>query len=178
MLTNILIALAVILVLGFLFVATRTNDFRIERKATIAAPPSAIFPLVNDFQQWQTWSPWEKIDPALKRTFSGSPAGVGSVYDWLGNNEVGEGRMTITESKSNEYIRVKMEFLKPFKGLGTTEFVFTPNANGTTVAWSMTGEKGLLGKFMHLVMDMDKMIGGNYDKGLADLKILSEQISA
>jgi len=129
---------------------------------------------VNDFHQWEAWNPWGKIDPAMKQTYEGAPAGTGAIYTWAGNNEVGEGRMTIMESRPSELIRVKLEFFKPFAGTNTAEFTFKPEANQTMVTWSMFGEKNFMAKAIHLFMNMDRMIGGQFETGLAQMKSVVE----
>ena len=174
MLKKILIALAVIIVVLVVIVALQPSDFRVTRSTTISAPPPAVFIQVNDFHKWQAWNPWGKIDPAMKQTYEGAPAGTGAIYTWSGNNEVGEGRMTITDSRPNELIRVKLEFFKPFAGTNTGDFTFKPEGNQTLVTWSMFGEKNFMAKAIHLVMNMDKMIGGQFEKGLADMKSVVE----
>ncbi len=170
MLNIILIALAVIVAVFVVVVAMQSADFRITRSATISAPPEAVFALVNDFHKWEAWSPWEKLDPALKRVYEGPSAGTGSVYSWAGNSQAGEGRMTITESRPSELIRINLEFLKPFKATNTTEFTFKPEFNQTVVTWSMTGKKNFLFKAVHLLMNMEKMVGGDFEKGLVAMK--------
>jgi hypothetical protein len=174
MLKIILIALAVIIVAFVIVVALQPKEFRVARSATMSAPPSAVFAQVNDFHKWQPWNPWGKIDPAMKQTYEGAPAGVGAIYTWVGNNEVGEGRMTITESRPSELIGVKLEFFKPFAATNTAEFTFKPEGNQTAVTWSMFGEKNFMAKAIHLFISMDKMIGGQFEKGLADMKAVAE----
>jgi uncharacterized protein YndB with AHSA1/START domain len=169
-LKKILIALAVIIVVLVVIVALQPSDFRVTRSTTISAPPPAVFTQVNDFHKWQAWNPWGKIDPAMKQTYEGAPAGTGAIYTWSGNNEVGEGRMTITDSRPNDLIRVKLEFFKPFAATNTADFTFKPEGNQTVVSWSMFGDKNFMAKAIQLVMNMDKMIGGQFEKGLADMK--------
>lgn len=164
-----------VLVIGFVaVVAMQPDDFVITRSAAIAAPASEVFDEVNDFHQWQAWSPWEKLDPALKRSYAGPPAGKGATYSWVGNDEVGEGNMIITESRPSELIRIKLEFIKPFAATNTTEFKFDPEGERTTVAWSMSGKNNFMGKAFCLFMDMDAMVGGDFEKGLASLKSIVE----
>jgi uncharacterized protein YndB with AHSA1/START domain len=170
MLKTILVALAVIIVVLVVIVALQPSDFRVARSTTISAPPPAVFAQVNDFHKWEAWNPWGKIDPAMKQTYEGALAGPGAIYTWSGNNEVGEGRMTITDSRPSDLIRVKLEFFKPFAATNTAEFAFKPEGNQTLVTWSMFGEKNFMAKAVHLVMNMDKMIGGQFEKGLADMK--------
>lgn len=174
MLTKVLVAIAVIVVVLVIVVALQPSEFRVARSTTISAPPAAVFAQVNDFHRWEAWNPWGKMDPAMKQTYEGAPSGVGAVYAWAGNNEVGEGRMTITESRPSDLIRINMEFLKPFAANSTAEFTFKPEGNQTAVTWSMTGAKNFMAKAIHLFMNMDKMIGGQFDKGLADMKRLVE----
>ena len=170
MLKKILIALAVIIVVLVIIVALQPSEFRVARSTSIAAPAPAVFAQVNDFHKWPAWNPWGKIDPAMKQSYEGARAGTGAIYTWSGNNEVGEGRMTITESRPNELIRVKLEFFKPFAATNTADFTFKSEGNQTLVTWSMFDEKNFMAKAVHLVMNMDKMIGGQFEKGLADMK--------
>jgi len=174
MFKKILIALAAIIALFLVVVAMQPSDFRIERAATISAPPAAVFAQVNDFHKWEAWSPWEKLDPAMKKNFEGAAAGTGAIYSWIGNSEVGEGRMTITESRPNELIGIKLEFLKPFAATNTTEFVFKPAGDQTAVTWSMFGKNNFMSKAFGLFMNMDKMIGTDFEKGLAQMKVVAE----
>jgi hypothetical protein len=163
------------IVLFVIVVAMRPNEFRVARTATMAAPAGRIFPHVNDFHKWQAWSPYDKRDPDMKRTYDGAPAGVGAVYGWNGDNNVGEGRSTIVESKEPELIRIKLEFFRPFKGTNQGEFTFQPSGSGTAVTWALEGKYNFITKAMGLVMSMDKMIGGDFEQGLANLKTIVEQ---
>lgn len=174
MLKKILIALAVIVIVCVGVVAIQPSEFRVTRTATISAPAPAVFAQVNDFHNWEAWSPWAKLDPAMKQTYEGAPAGAGAVYTWAGNHEVGEGRMTMTESRPSELIRIKLEFVKPFRGTNIAEFTFKPAADQTAVTWSMTGQKNFVAKAIHLFMSMDKMVGGYFEKGLAQMKSVVE----
>lgn len=174
MITNILIALAVIVVLLVIVVATRPADFRVTRSATISAPPETVFAQVNDLRKWEAWSPWEKIDPALRRTFEGPSAGTGAIYRWVGNKKVGEGSMTITESRPGELVRFKLEFLKPFKATNTAEFTFKPQGNQTVVTWGIFGKNNFMSKAVGLFMNMDKMVGSQLEQGLAQMKSVAE----
>jgi uncharacterized protein YndB with AHSA1/START domain len=171
---RVLIALAVIVAGALVVVATRPTEFRVTRTARIAAPPAAVFAQVNDFRKWDAWNPWAKIDPAMKQSYEGSPAGVGAVYTWVGNAQVGEGRMTLTESRPNELIRIKMEFFKPFAATSSAEFTFKPEGDQTVVTWSMEGRNNFMAKAVHLVMNMDRMIGGQFEKGLTQMKAVAE----
>ena len=174
MLKTILIVVAVFVVVFLIVVAMQPAEFRVTRSATMSAPPPPVFAQVNDFRKWEAWSPWEKLDPTLKRTFEGPSAGTGAVYRWVGNKKVGEGNMTITESRPSDLIRIRLEFIKPFASICTTEFVFKPEASGTATTWSMTGKNNFIAKAMHLFMNIDKMVGGDFEKGLAQLKAVSE----
>ena len=132
-LMKVLVALALVLVAFAILIATRPSEFRVARSATMSAPPAAVFVQVNDFQNWANWSPWEKLDPNMKRSFEGPSAGTGAVYRWAGDKNVGEGSMTITESRPSDLIRIRLEFLKPFAATNTTEFTFTPQGDQTAV---------------------------------------------
>jgi len=176
MLKKILIGLAVVIVVFVIVVATRPSDYRVSRSATIAAPPAAVFPHVNELKKWDPWSPWMKLDPNAKSTFEGSAAGKGAAMSWAGNNEVGEGKMTITESKPNELVHFHLEFYKPMTGTSEAEFTFKPEGNGTTITWSMTGKNNFIAKAMCMFMDMDKMVGGQFEKGLASIKSIVESV--
>ena len=165
MLKIILIAIPVIIVAFLIVVAMQPSDFRVTRSATFAAPPEAVFPHVNELKKWEAWNPWGKIDPTMKLTYEGPASGVGAAYAWVGNNQVGEGRMSITESRSNERIQFKLEFFKPMAGVSTAEFTFKPQGNQTEVTWDMTGKNNFIAKAMCLFMNMDKMIGGAIREG-------------
>jgi hypothetical protein len=170
----ILLGIAAVILLFIGIVAMQPADFRITRKATMAAPPATVFAQVNDFHLWQEWSPWAKMDPAMKSTYGGAAAGTGANYSWVGNKQVGEGRMTILESNPNEFIRIQLEFLKPFKATNMAEFTFHPEGAHTAVTWSMLGKKGFLFKAFGLIMNMDKMVGNDFEKGLAAMKTIVE----
>lgn len=174
MIAKILIALAVIILIFVIVVASRPADFSYSRSATIAAPSASVFPHVNDLHKWQAWSPWAKKNPAAKNSFEGPPAGVGASMSWAGNNDVGEGTMTITESQPNESLEIKLEFRKPFAGTNLAEFTFKPEGNQTHVTWTMTGKNTFFFKAFSLFVDCDKMIGGDFEKGLANLKKIVE----
>ena len=171
---GLLVALIAIL---FLTVAMQPADFSVTRSATIAAPPATVFPLVNNFHTWEQWSPWAQIDPAMKTTYEGPESGVGAVYSWVGNSEVGEGRMAITESIANEKILIDLEFKAPFEATNVTEFNFAPEGEGTKVTWTMTGTNNFIGKAFGLLMDMDAMVGTSFEQGLADMKAAAEGTS-
>lgn len=173
----ILIALGAIVVLigGFaLIVALKSPEFRMTRSVTMAAPPVAVFAQVNDFHKWEAWSPWAKLDPAAKNTFEGPAAGTGAIFRWAGNDQVGEGSMTITESRPNELVRMQLDFLKPMAATNSAEFTFVPTGNGTTVTWSMYGTNSFICRAVCMFMDMDKMVGGQFEQGLASMKAIVE----
>jgi hypothetical protein len=156
-------------------VALQPNDYRVTRSATMAAPAEEVFSHVNDFHKWNAWSPWAKLDPDAKNSFEGSEAGEGAVFRWSGNDEVGEGSLTILESKPNEHIGMKLEFIRPFPDSCLTEFDFQPAGNETKVTWTMLGRHpGFVSKAFCFVMNMDKMIGRDFDKGLANIKAIVE----
>lgn len=168
------IVIAAVIVLFVAVAATRPADFRITRNTLISAPPPVVFAQVNDFHKWDGWSPWAKLDPGMKTTYEGPAAGTGAVYSWVGNSKVGEGRMTIADSRPSDLVRIKLEFMKPFAATNTAEFTFQPQGNQTAVTWSMTGKKNFVTKAMGLVMNMDKMVGGQFEQGLAQMKSAAE----
>ena len=171
MLKKILIGIVVVFLI---IVATRPADFRVTRSTTISAPAPAVFAQVNGLKKWEAWSPWAKIDPNMKQTYEGPASGVGAISRWAGNNEVGEGHMTITESRPNELVRFNLEFFKPMAGTSTAEFTFKPEGNQTTVTWSMAGKNNFIAKAMCMFMNMDKMVGGQFEQGLAAMKSIVE----
>jgi hypothetical protein len=170
------LAVLVVLVGGFaVVVALQPSTYRVVRSTTISAAPADVFAQVNDFHNWEAWSPWAKLDPAAKNTFEGPSSGTGAGFAWSGNDKVGEGRMTILESRPNELVRIKLEFIKPFESACTTEFTLKPQGDQTEVTWSMAGENGFVGKAFCLFMDMDKTVGGDFEKGLAQMKAIAER---
>jgi Polyketide cyclase / dehydrase and lipid transport len=174
-LSKILIGLAVLVVVFVAVVAMQPSEFRVVRNATIAAPAPVVFAEVNDFRKWEAWSPWAKLDPAMQKTYTGAPAGAGAVYAWSGNGEVGEGRTTITESRPGDLVRIRLEFVRPFAVTNDVEFTFKPDGDRTAVTWSMTGRNGFMAKAAGLFMDMDKMVGDQFESGLAQLKAVAEK---
>lgn len=166
--------LGLIVVLAVI-VATRPSSFQVSRSTTVSAPPAELFALVHDFHNFAEWSPWEKLDPSMKRTFSGPPRGVGAKYEWVGNDQVGEGSMTIERETPDAEVVIELHFIKPFSALNTTTFAFAPaGADTTTVTWSMSGHNDFFGKAFSLVMNMDKMVGGDFERGLATMKSIAE----
>ena len=175
--STVLIIIAVLLAIAIaaaLMVASAKPDtFRVQRSAVIAAAPQTIFPLIADFHRWAGWSPWEHRDPAMKRTFEGPASGVGAVYAWDGNRNVGAGRMEIVEAAPSRIV-IKLDFIKPFEGHNIAEFALRPLTSATEIVWTMHGPAPLLSKIMQLVMNMDKMIGKDFEAGLAGMKRLAE----
>ncbi len=171
------IAALLALVLGAVLImaAARPNQFSIARSTLVNAPPEVIYPLIDDFHQWVAWSPYEHRDPAMKRSYGGSARGKGAVYQWEGNNQVGSGRMEILESSAPAKILIKLDFFKPFEGHNTAEFTMLPQGDATSVRWLMHGPLPFLGKIMHLFINMDNMIGKDFESGLANLKRFAEK---
>jgi hypothetical protein len=174
MLKKILIVFLLLVVVFCIAVAMRPADFRISRSAVMSASASEIFPHVNDLHKWDAWSPWAKLDPNMQVTHGGSPAGEGATYHWVGNKEVGEGKMTITQSKPPELVSLRLDFIKPMTATSQTDFTFEPAPRGTLVTWTMTGKNNFIAKAAHMVMNIDKMLGGDFEKGLAQLKSVVE----
>lgn len=174
MLKKILLGVAVALVALAAFVFTRPAAFSVQRSITIQSPADLPFALVNDFHRWAAWSPWEKKDPGMTRTFTGADAGLDAMYEWAGNKNVGAGRMTILESKPAERIRIRLEFLTPFEAQNTTTFTFTPSGSDVTVTWRMEGRNEFFGKLFSLFVDMDQAIGKDFEAGLANMKAAAE----
>lgn len=171
MLWTILILFALAIGGLLAYASTKPDEFRTERSALMMAPPSFIFHEVNDFHKWYTWSPWAKLDPNCKNTFEGPESGEGSSFAWDGDRNVGAGKMTILESRPDEYIRLRLDFYKPMKGTSILEFTFKPeNARQTLVTWRMHGPSNLLGKLVSVFINCEKMTGDMYEKGLANLK--------
>jgi uncharacterized protein YndB with AHSA1/START domain len=156
------------------FAASRSDRFTIMRSASIKAPPQRVFPLINDFDAWQAWSPWERLDPELKRKRSGSASGIGSVYEWEGNKKVGAGRMEIVESTPPERVAIQLDFLRPFKARNLTEFTLTPAGDATNVTWAMHGHSPYMARVFGVFVNMDKVIGRDFEKGLASMKEAAE----
>ncbi|HYZ87909.1 MAG TPA: SRPBCC family protein [Myxococcales bacterium] len=175
---KILLVLAAILVALSLFVATRPGTYRVSRAIVIAAPPAVVYTQVADFHRWDAWSPWAKLDPAMKTTFAGPVAAPGSSYAWAGNGKVGEGRMTIVDATPGERIAIRLEFIKPMPGTSSTVFSFVPLASATQTTWTMEGQHNFVGKAFSLVADMDKMIGTDFEKGLEQLKTVAESAAS
>ncbi len=165
------IAIATVLILA----AAKPNTFSVERAIDIKSPPQKIFPLISDFRQWRSWSPYENRDPALKRSYSGAESGKGAVYAWEGNRNVGSGRMEILQAPPPAAVVIKLDFFKPFEGHNIAEFIMLPQGDSTRLTWRMHGPAPLLSRVMQVFMDMDRMIGKDFEAGLANLKQLTEK---
>lgn len=170
-----LFVLLVLIVGGFCtYIALLPNEFQVQRSITIHNDPSVVFAHVNDFHKWDAWSPWAKLDPNSKVTFSGPDAGEGAHFTWNGNDEVGEGDMTIVSSQPHESIGIKLHFVRPMEDTADVKFTFDPTDDGTVVTWTMSGQNNFVGKIFCLFMNMDKMVGGDFEKGLASMKLVAE----
>jgi carbon monoxide dehydrogenase subunit G len=174
MVRKVLAVSGVVVALSVAFVASRPSAFAVERSTSVDAPPAVVYGLIQDFHVWESWSPWAKLDPAMKTTYGGPEVGVGATYAWEGNNEVGAGKMTIADAKPNEAVGITLDFLRPIAATNRTDFLLTPEGRGTKVTWHMSGHNGFVGKAFGLFMDMDKMVGKDFEKGLAQLKPLAE----
>ena len=171
-----IVIVVVALIAGVLgFAATKPDTFRVQRAAGIKAPPEKIFALINDFGRWSAWSPWEKKDPAMKRTFVATTSGKGAVYAWEGNKDVGQGRMEIAESVPPSRIRIKLDFVKPFEARNIVEFTLEPKGDITNVTWSMQGDSPYIAKVIQVFISMDSMVGKDFEAGLASLKAIAEK---
>jgi uncharacterized protein YndB with AHSA1/START domain len=165
------IAIAAVLILA----ATKPGTLRVQRSVSIKAPAETIFPLIHDFQQWRSWSPYENKDPAMKRTYGGAERGTGAVYAWDGDKNVGSGRMEILEASAPHKIVIKLDFFTPFEGHNTAEFTMLPQGDGTHVTWVMSGCSNFMARLIQVFMNLDKMIGKDFEAGLANLKKLTEK---
>lgn len=166
----LLVLIAVVLIVA----STKPAEFSIQRSQMMSAPPSAPFAQVNDFKNWSAWSPWEKLDPNMRHIFEGPPMGVGSSHSWSGNNKAGEGKATITDSRPHESIRMRLEFVRPFKATNEVVFLFQPTGQQTNVTWLMNGKNNFMGKIVCVFMNMDKMVGTDFEKGLSAMKSIVE----
>ncbi len=174
MIKKILIGLVALIAILCVVASFQPGVMNVTRSATIAAPPATVFKIVNDFRQWDAWSPWAKLDPNMKKSLEGPPEGAGAVYKWSGNMEVGEGTTTLVESKPNEKVVMKLAFVKPMEGTSDVEFTFAPEGEGTKVIWNMKSDVPFVGKIFGLFMDCEKMCGDQFNEGLANLKKLAE----
>ena len=173
-LKRLLVGLVLLVGAAAVVVWFQPDDYRLTRSAVIAAPAAKIFPHVNDLRQWEDWSPWAKLDPAAKVTFSGPQSGPGASFQWDGNDKVGAGTMTITESRPNERVATRTDFVKPFAGTSQSDFIFSQTGDQTNVIWTMTGKQNFIAKAICLVMNMEQTVGPDFEKGLAQLKRVSE----
>ena len=175
MIKTIAIVLVLLIAALLIYAATKPDSFRIERSTTIKAPPEKIFALIDDFHQWEAWSPWEKIDPALKRTYSGEANGVGAVYEWSGNKDIGQGRMEIVESVPSAKVMLKLDFVTPFEAHNKVDFTLAQQGDVTKVTQAMYGPSPYISKLMTIFFSMEKMVGKKYEEGLANLKAIAEK---
>jgi hypothetical protein len=171
---KVLAVVALVLIAFLGFVATRPATFEIKRSLLINAPPEVVFDQVDDFKSWNAWSPWEQLDPSMQKTYNEVPSGVGASYHWVGNKDTGEGAMKITEATAPSHLGIDLDFIKPFEAHNRTNFNFEKTGEGTTVTWAMSGTNNFMGKLMHVFMDMDKMVGPEFEKGLASMKTVAE----
>jgi carbon monoxide dehydrogenase subunit G len=175
MLKTIAIIVVAVIAIVLIYAATRPDTFRVERTVAIKAPPDKIFAILNDFQKWPAWSPYEKKDPAMKRRLSGAASGKGSVYEWEGNKDIGQGRMEIMDTAPPSKVTIKIDFLKPMEAHNTVEFIVEPKGDATNVTWAIYGPSPYLSKLMGLFFNFDRMIGKDFEAGLADLKAMAEK---
>ena len=173
MLKIIAVVIVLLIVAILAFAATKPDSFTVKRSISIKAPPQKIAAMIDDFHNWGSWSPWEKLDPALKRTYSGAANGKGAVYDWTGNSKVGTGRMEILDTSAAK-TTIKLDFLKPFEAHNIAEFTLEPSGDSTNVIWTMNGASPFMMKVMGVFMNMDKTIGKDFEAGLANLKRVTE----
>lgn len=175
MLKTIVIAIGVLLAALLGWAATKPDTFRVERSATIKAPPEKLLPLISDFRNWRAWSPYEDLEPGMKRTLSGPPSGKGAVYAWEGEGKAGAGRMEITEVAPASRVTIQLDFSKPFESHNTAEFTMQPQGDATKLTWAMYGPNPYMAKLMQLFFDMDTMVGKDFETGLANLKTTAEK---
>jgi hypothetical protein len=172
---KIFVVIAILFAVVLIYGAFKPGDFRVQRTIAINAPPEEIFPLINDFHSWQSWSPWEKLDPNMKRTLGGPANGQGATYEWDGNNKAGKGRMEITGSAPSSKVDIKLDFIRPMEGNDAVEFTLRPNGKSTDVTWEMSGPLTYPGRVMTIFVSMDKLIGGDFETGLANMKAVAEK---
>jgi len=175
MLKRLLFGLVALVAAFLVVVWMQPDDYRLTRSTTIMAPAAEIFARVNDLRQWEDWSPWAKLDLNAKVSFEGPPAGPGAMFHWSGNDKIGAGTMTITESKPNERVATRTDFVKPFEGTSSADFVFSQTGERTNVIWTTAGTHSFISKAICLVMSMERMLGPDFEKGLAQLKQVAEK---
>jgi hypothetical protein len=171
----VVVAVVVLIAAVLIFAARKPDTFRVQRATSVGAAPDKIFPLINDFKNWGSWSPYEKKDPAMKRTFSGQTSGTGAVYEWDGNSQVGKGRIEIIDTSAPARVTIKLDMIKPMEGHNVVDFTLEPRGGATQITWAMRGSYAYVAKVMSLFCDMDKMIGKDFETGLANLKSLAER---
>lgn len=164
----LVLLVAIVALLGYAW--TRPDTYTVTRSAVVPAPPERVFALIDDFHHWAEWSPWQKLDPAMRATYSGPASGVGAVYAWEGNKQVGKGRMEITESVPPRKVGIKLDFIEPFASNNTTDLTLAAEGTGTRVTWTMTGNHNFMSKLMSVFVSMDAMIGKDFERGLDNLK--------
>jgi uncharacterized protein YndB with AHSA1/START domain len=173
----LVVVLLLVVVVGAVlaYAATKPDVFHVQRSASVKAPPDKIFPLINDFRTWASWSPYEHKDPAMKKTYSGAATGKGAVYEWDGDKNVGSGRIEIADTTPPSRLAIKLDMIKPFAASNRVEFTLQPQGDTTNVTWAMNGHTPYLAKIMHVFLDMDRMVGQDFEAGLANLKALAEK---
>jgi carbon monoxide dehydrogenase subunit G len=169
------VAVSIVIAAVLILAAMQPDNFVVQRSITVQTPPDKIYPFINDFHRWAAWSPFEKLDPAMQRVFSGTEAGKGAIYEWSGDKNAGKGRMEIIDATAPNNISIQLDFSEPFAAHNTTEFTLAPNGETTTVTWAMRGSSPFIAKIMQLFCNMDKMIGPDFEEGLANLKMLAER---
>jgi len=177
MVKKLLLAVLAVVVLFAAYVATRPSAYRIERSAPVAAPPEVVYAQIADFHRWPAWSPWAHLDPQMTVQYGGAPSGAGAVYEWSGSDKVGQGRMTIVGARAPEEVDIRLEFIKPWSQTSRTQFLLKPEAGGTRVSWVMSGENDFVGKAYGVFVNMDEVVGRDFDKGLASLRAAAEEAS-
>ena len=175
MLKTITVVIVALIAAVLIYAATKPDTFKVERSTSINAPPEKIFPLINDYHNWSTWSPYEKLDPEMKRTYAGAASGKGAVYEWQGNNKAGAGRMEIADSSPPSKITINLDFTKPLETHNVVDFTLQPQGGSTNVTWAMHGPAPFISKLMQVFFSMDKMIGKDFETGLANLKAVAEK---
>ena len=173
---GIVVAVLVVAVAGLLiYAATKPDDFRVQRSIAMKAPPDKVMALVGDLRGWTAWSPYEKKDPAMQRTYGATTSGKGATYSWNGDKNVGSGSMEILDAPAPSRVTIKLDFTRPFEAHNMADFTLEPSNGGTQVSWSMTGPTPFFGKILHVFIDMDKMVGRDFEAGLANLKTMAEK---
>jgi len=175
MLKKIAVVVVVLIAAVLAYAATKPDTFHVQRSTSIQAPAEKIFPLIDDFRQQASWSPWEKMDPAMKKSLSGAPSGKGAAYEWDGNSQVGKGRIEITDSTPTSKVAMKLDMFAPFEAHNNVEFTLDATGGSTRVTWAMYGPQPFIAKVMSVFMDCDKMVGQNFEAGLANLKAIAEK---